>query len=132
MYKNTCCKLQAHRGVSTDCPENTMAAFREAVSQGYDVIEFDPKFTRDGEIVVLHDWSLNRTGRIAGEKFTEEVKITDVDFSFLADVDVGEWFDGRTRLYEIRRGRGKNRQRSSVVSARNAAKNLRYRRKTRT
>ena len=55
MYKNTCCKLQAHRGVSTDCPENTMAAFREAVSQGYDVIEFDPKFTRDGEIVVLHD-----------------------------------------------------------------------------
>lgn len=95
MYKNTRCKLQAHRGVSTDCPENTMAAFREAVSQGYDLIEFDPKFTRDGEIVVLHDWSLNRTGRIAGEKFTEEVKITDVDFSFLADVDVGEWFDGR-------------------------------------
>ena len=84
MYKNTCCKLQAHRGVSTDYPENTMAAFREAVSQGYDVIEFDPKFTRDGEIVVLHDWSLNRTGRIAGEKFTEEVKITDVDFSFPA------------------------------------------------
>ena len=42
MYRNTNCKLQAHRGVSTDAPENTMAAFRMAVEQGYDIIEFDP------------------------------------------------------------------------------------------
>ena len=34
MYKNTKCKLQAHRGVSTDAPENTMLAFRLAVDQG--------------------------------------------------------------------------------------------------
>lgn len=95
MYKNTNCKLQAHRGVGTDCPENTMAAFREAVRQGYDIIEFDPKYTRDGEIVVLHDWSLDRTGSIAGEKITGDVKITDVDFSYLSETDVGAWFDKR-------------------------------------
>ena len=33
------CKLQAHRGVSTDYPENTMPAFAGAVEQGYDIIE---------------------------------------------------------------------------------------------
>lgn len=54
MYRNTNCRLQAHRGVSTDAPENTMAAFREAVKQGYDTIEFDPKFTKDGVCVILH------------------------------------------------------------------------------
>ena len=36
--------LQAHRGVSTDAPENTFAAYRAAVEQGYDIIELDPKF----------------------------------------------------------------------------------------
>ena len=55
MYQNSNCKLQAHRGVSTDAPENTMAAFREAVRQGYEIIEFDPKFTKDNICVVLHD-----------------------------------------------------------------------------
>ena len=58
-------KLQAHRGVSSDCPENTMAAFRCAALQGYDVIELDPDYTKDGKIVILHDKTLNRTARKA-------------------------------------------------------------------
>ena len=53
MYKNTKCKLQAHRGVSTDAPENTMAAFRLAVEQGYDIIEFDPKCTKDSSVNMI-------------------------------------------------------------------------------
>lgn len=93
MYRNTNCKLQAHRGVSTDAPENTMAAFRLAVEQGYDIIEFDPKCTKDGIPIVLHDRTLNRTGRIAGVPFAEETKIADKTFADLADIDVGEWFD---------------------------------------
>ena len=94
MYRNTNCKLQAHRGVSTDAPENTMAAFRLAVAQGYDIIEFDPKCTKDDVVIVLHDKTLNRTGRIAGVPFGEEkVKITDLTFAELSDIDVGEWFD---------------------------------------
>ena len=67
MNKNSNCKLQAHRGVSTDAPENPMAAFRLAVEQGYDIIEFDPKYTKDDVCVILHDRTLNRTGRIAGK-----------------------------------------------------------------
>ena len=95
MYRNTDCKLQAHRGVSTDCPENTMAAFKEAVRQGYDVIEFDPKYTRDGQIVVLHDRTLNRTGEIAGKKLDRTVNIADVDYKDLCDLDVGSWFSDK-------------------------------------
>lgn len=94
MYRNTNCRLQAHRGVSTDAPENTMAAFREAVKQGYDIIEFDPKFTRDNVCVILHDSTLNRTGRIRGRKFLKpDVKISDKTFAELSEIDVGEWFD---------------------------------------
>ena len=37
-------KLQAHRGVSSDYPENTMIAFRAAVNEGYAIIELDPKY----------------------------------------------------------------------------------------
>ena len=61
------CKLQAHRGVAAEYPENTMPAFIKAYEQGYDIIEFDPKMTADHIPVVLHDRTLNRTGRIAGE-----------------------------------------------------------------
>lgn len=93
MYRNTNCLLQAHRGVSTDAPENTMAAFREAVRQGYDITEFDPKFTSDNVCIILHDRTLNRTGRVCGKSYGEEkVYIKDFAFRDLADVDVGEWF----------------------------------------
>lgn len=97
MYQlDTNCKLQAHRGVCTDAPENTMAAFRAAVAEGYDIIEFDPKFTADNIAVVLHDFTLNRTGRVAGKPLGEEkLDIRQTNFSALADIDVGEWFDPR-------------------------------------
>lgn len=84
-------KLQAHRGDSHDFPENTMLAFREAVREGYDIIEFDPKITRDGVAVVLHDRTLDRTGRIAGGSIAGETEISKLDYRDLKDVDVGMW-----------------------------------------
>ena len=97
MYSlDTGCRLQAHRGVCTDAPENTMAAFRAAVAQGYDIIELDPKITADGVLVVLHDYTLNRTGRRAGAELGEaKIDIRETSFAALADIDVGEWFDPR-------------------------------------
>ena len=56
-------RMQAHRGVSTEFPENTLVAFRAAVDQGYDIIELDPKCTADGVFVILHDITTDRTGR---------------------------------------------------------------------
>ena len=42
-------------------PENTMAAFREAIAAGSDGIEFDVRLTRDGVPVIIHDSTLRRT-----------------------------------------------------------------------
>lgn len=53
--------FEAHRGVGTEAVENTMAAFRLAKVQGYDMIEMDTKYTADHHCVLLHDHTLNRT-----------------------------------------------------------------------
>jgi len=85
--------LQAHRGVSTDCPENTMAAFRASAEQGYDVIELDPRFTADGYCVVLHDRTLTRTARTAdGLPPEEDVHIADITLAEARSYDYGLWF----------------------------------------
>jgi glycerophosphoryl diester phosphodiesterase len=52
----------AHRGgIVPGYPENTMAAFRQAIAQGVQVIEVDLRGTKDGEVVVMHDETLDRT-----------------------------------------------------------------------
>ena len=51
----------AHRGASGSAPENTLAAFELAASQGADAIELDVRLTADGVPVVIHDATLDRT-----------------------------------------------------------------------
>lgn len=51
----------AHRGFSGCYPENTMLAFRRAVEAGADGIEFDVHLSKDGEAVIIHDETLERT-----------------------------------------------------------------------
>jgi glycerophosphoryl diester phosphodiesterase len=53
--------VAAHRGGGTHRPENTLAAFREAVRLGAHQIEFDVRRSRDGELVVIHDARVDRT-----------------------------------------------------------------------
>ena len=85
--------LQAHRGVSTDFPENTMSAFEAAVEQGYDYIELDPAVTSDGQIVVLHDETLDRTAMCDdGSAPTQGIKISDITYADALRYDVGLWF----------------------------------------
>lgn len=50
-----------HRGASGYKPENTLSAFQEAVNQKADGVELDIQLTKDGEIVVIHDETVNRT-----------------------------------------------------------------------
>ena len=84
---------QAHKGVSTDRPENTMPAFNAAVEQGYDVIELDVSVTKDLEFVILHDSAINRTARkINGEEICERIKINNIDYKDLLEYDFGLWF----------------------------------------
>ena len=51
----------AHRGASSYAPENTLAAFQEAVDMGADGVELDIQLTKDGEMVVIHDETVDRT-----------------------------------------------------------------------
>lgn len=54
-------KRFAHRGVMALQPENTMSAFRLALDTGADGIETDVHLTKDGELVLIHDETLERT-----------------------------------------------------------------------
>jgi glycerophosphoryl diester phosphodiesterase len=63
---STSCVRIAHRGASVDCPENTLLAFERAIAQGVDMIELDVNLTRDGELVVIHDATLDRTTNATG------------------------------------------------------------------
>lgn len=53
--------LAAHRGGALLWPENSLLAFRNAVALGVDFIEFDVHLSKDGEVVVIHDPTLDRT-----------------------------------------------------------------------
>ena len=59
-------KIWAHRGASSDAPENTLEAFRLAVEQGADGIELDVQMSADGALVVIHDETLNRVSDGSG------------------------------------------------------------------
>lgn len=86
-------KLQAHRGVCTEFPENTMAAFRGAVDQGYEIIELDPDVTADGVFVIMHDRTINRTARRQdGSQIEEPTKTSEITYSEAASYDYGMWF----------------------------------------
>ena len=85
---------QAHRGVCTEYPENTMPAFQAAVQQGYHIIELDPSFTADNQCVIHHDPTINRTCRTQfGENLDEQVPVTQVTYEQLMQYDAGLWKD---------------------------------------
>ena len=59
-------KFIAHRGASGYKPENTLAAFEHALEMGADMIELDVYRLRSGELVVIHDRTVNRTTNGSG------------------------------------------------------------------
>ena len=88
------CIIEAHRGVGTDCPEETISAFRAAIAQGYGMIELDTKFTADNNCVLLHDRTVNRTGRMPdGSPLPENTAIADLTLEQALELDFGIWKD---------------------------------------
>jgi len=78
-------KIYAHRGSSGTHPENTVAAFKEAASLPIHGVEFDVHMTKDEELVVVHDESINRTSN--GQGFIKDMTLME-----LKEYDFGEWF----------------------------------------
>src|SRR5262245_55327989 len=75
----------AHRGASGTCPENTLAAFRRAGEVGAPMVELDVQLTGDGEVVVIHDTTLDRTTTGGGP-------VRDRTLAEIAALDAGSWF----------------------------------------
>lgn len=78
----------AHRGASARHPENTLAAFRAAIQLGADGIELDAQLTRDQEVVVFHDPSLERTTNGTG-------LVREHTFAELSLLSAGSWMHPR-------------------------------------
>lgn len=78
-------EILAHRGASGTAPENTIVAFKKALVDGCDGFEFDVQQTKDGKIIVFHDWTLERTSNGQGH-------LRDYTLEELKKLDVGSWF----------------------------------------
>lgn len=79
-------EIIAHRGASVARPENTMAAFEQALVEGADWIELDVQETADGEVVVAHDSDFMKMAGV-------DLKVWDATMADLAEIDIGSWFD---------------------------------------
>ena len=87
-------EILAHRGASGTAPENTIAAFKKALIDGCDGFEFDVQQTKDGKIVVFHDWTLERTSNGQGH-------LRDYTLEELKKLDVGSWFSDEFKGEQI-------------------------------
>ncbi len=99
--------VTAHRGFSGENPENTLASFRAAIAAGADMVELDVHLTRDNELVVIHDDTLERTtdgkGNVA-DKTLSELKRLDAGFKFNPRF-AGERIPTLTEVLDVTRGR---------------------------
>jgi glycerophosphoryl diester phosphodiesterase len=97
----------AHRGASAYAPEHTRAAYLLAIDQGADFVEQDLVITKDGELVCLHDVTLERTTDVAKVFPTRYVEVPapdgpvkrwmayDFTLAEIKQLDAGSWFDAR-------------------------------------
>ncbi|MEO1017253.1 MAG: glycerophosphodiester phosphodiesterase family protein [Pseudomonadota bacterium] len=76
----------AHRGLAPGYPENTMAAFRNVIERGLTVIEVDLRGTADGEVVIMHDETVDRTTDGSGA-------VGELTYAEIATLDAGSYAD---------------------------------------
>lgn len=82
----------AHRGYSSEAPENTIPALILAAEKGYDTVECDINWTKDSVPILLHDDSINRTARSKlGLRYLFKRKCSDYTYEQLQKFDVGSW-----------------------------------------
>jgi glycerophosphoryl diester phosphodiesterase len=80
-----CPLIFAHRGACAHAPENTLAAFELALAQGAHGLELDAKLSADGEVVVIHDATTDRTTGMRGH-------VSQLPLAALRELDAGSFF----------------------------------------
>ncbi|HSO67502.1 MAG TPA: glycerophosphodiester phosphodiesterase family protein, partial [Desulfatirhabdiaceae bacterium] len=68
--------IVAHRGFRSRYPENTLSAFSAAVEHGIFMIELDVALTRDRQVIVIHDDTLDRT--TTGHGLVNQMNLSDI------------------------------------------------------
>ena len=93
-YQEDVMKIYAHRGYSGCYPENTMLAYRQAVTAGCDGIELDVQLAKDGTVVIYHDEKVERTTDGVGN-------IRDYTYEELRKFDAAKQWNGKFKKEEI-------------------------------
>lgn len=99
--------IVAHRGCINKAPENTLEGFRKAFDYGADAIELDIRETKDGNYVIIHDETVDRTTNGSGA--VNEMKVPDIKklniqdgfeiptlteaLSFFSEFEIDPWFE---------------------------------------
>ncbi len=81
-------QIIGHRGVPSKAPENTLASFRTALALGVDGIETDVQATKDGELIICHDETLDRTTSGHGWIINHTLKE-------IRELSAGAWFSSK-------------------------------------
>jgi glycerophosphoryl diester phosphodiesterase len=79
------CLIIGHRGAMGYAPENTLISFEEGIRRGADHVELDVQLSYDGEIVVMHDTSVDRTTNGEG-------LVRDLPWKRIKTFDAGAWY----------------------------------------
>lgn len=79
-------EIHAHRGARAIAPENTLPAFEAALDAGAAGIELDVQCSQDGALVLMHDFTVERTTNGSG-------KVADLTLAELRQLDAGSYFD---------------------------------------
>ncbi len=84
----------AHRGSHLSVPENTLAAYENAIKEGADYVEIDLRTTKDGHLVIMHDASTTRMTGIKG-------LVKDLNYGDIKDLELKPVGKGDTTTYHI-------------------------------
>jgi glycerophosphoryl diester phosphodiesterase len=81
-------KVFAHRGAKMVAPENTLPAFEQAIALGADGVELDVQCSKDGVLVVMHNFTVNETTSGQG-------RVADLTAAELSKLDAGSHFNAK-------------------------------------
>ncbi|SHN30218.1 glycerophosphodiester phosphodiesterase [Gracilibacillus kekensis] len=76
----------AHRGASAHAPEHTLVSYEYAQKMGADYLEIDLHMSADGELVAIHDQSLERTTN-------HQQLVSEMELKEIKELDAGSWFN---------------------------------------